>query len=212
MSRAPRSAVAAVSAISAVSALYVVGAVAARAAEPVRILFVARVQNVYDPGEVLKDALQAGDLLRGTVTYDPAARDTDPLPTAGRYDYHQAPFGMTIEGGPFIFQTDPTRVDFSIEVSNNHGVPPRDSYVVTSRNNLPLQNGAGVSRMSWELVDDTQKALDSAALPPAAPDLSKWRSDFGLTIEGRATVEFIIRAHVIEAALCTPQMRCPSPQ
>ena len=167
---------------------------------------------MYDPGEALKDAIQVGDLLRGTVTYDPAARDSDPLPTVGRYEHHQAPFGVSIEGGPFIFQTDPTHVDFSIVVSNDHGLPQRDSYLVTSRSNLPLANGATVSRISWELVDDSLKALDSTILPLTAPDLTRWRSEFGLTIDGHSTVEFIIRTHVIEAALCTPQIRCPSPQ
>jgi len=184
----------------------------ASAADSTRFLFVAQVQNVYDPGEVLKDAIQVGDLLRGTVTYDPAARDVDPLPTVGRYEYHQAPFGMSIEGGPFIFQTDPTHVDFSIVISNDHGVPQRDSYLVTSRNNLPLANGAAVSSISWELVDDSLKALDSTALPLGPPDLAKWRSEFGLTLEGQSTVEFIIRAQVSEATLCTSGTRCPSPR
>ena len=82
---------------------------------------------------------------------------------------------------------------------------------MASTNNLPLQNGASVTRISWELVDDSLKALDSTALPAAPPDLDKWQSEFGLTIEGRSTVEFIIRAHVIEAKLCTAGMRCPSP-
>jgi hypothetical protein len=184
----------------------------ARAADPTRFLFVARVQNVYDPGEALKDAIQVGDLLRGTVTYDSAARDSDPLPTMGRYEHHQAPFGISIEAGPFIVQTDPARVDFSIVISNDHGIPPHDSYLLTSRNNLPLANGAAVSRISWELVDDSLEALDSTALPLTAPDLTKWRSEFGLTIDGHSTVEFIIRAHVIEATLCTPETRCPSPR
>jgi hypothetical protein len=201
------------SAIGVIAASCVVAAPGVRtAAEPVRLLLVARVQNVYDPGATLMDALQAGDLLRGTVTYDPQARDVDPAPSVGRYEHHQAPFGMSIEGGPFVFQTDPRRVDFSIVVSNDSGVPPRDRFLVTSRNNLPLPDGSEVSRMTWELVDDTQKALGSDALPLTAPDLSRWQSDFGLTIEGRATVDFIIRAHVIEAVLCTPGMRCPSPR
>jgi hypothetical protein len=204
----------AISALSTISAWYVVTAAGsiARAADPIRFMFVARVQNVYDPGEVLKDAMQIGDLLRGTVTYDPAARDSDPLPTVGRYEHHQAPFGMSIEGGPFIFQTDPAHVDFSIVVSNDHGVPPRDSYLLTSRNNLALADGAAISRISWELVDDSLKAIDSTTLPSAPPDLTKWRSEFGLTIEGHSTVEFIIRAHVIQAAVCTPETRCPSPR
>jgi hypothetical protein len=201
----------ALSTISALSALYVVGAVGTRAASPVRIVFVASVGNVYDPGDALQDAIRVGDLVRGTITYDPAARDTDPRPTVSRYEHRQAPFGISIEAGPFIFQTDPKRVDFSIVLSNDHGVPPRDSYLLTSTNNLPLQNGATVSRISWELVDNTLKALDSTKLPTSAPDLDKWKSEFGLTIEGHATVEFIIRAHVIEATLCTREMRCPSP-
>ena len=184
----------------------------ARAASPTRIVFVAHVDNVYDPGEALGGGIGVDDLLRGTITYDADMANTDPRPDVGRYSHHQAPFGISIEGGPFIFQTDPTRVDFSIVVSNDRGVPPRDSYVVTSSNNLPLQNGASVSRISWELVDETHRALSSAALPSTPPDLDKWQSEFGLTIEGRSTVEFIIRAHVVEAKPCTPGIRCPSPQ
>ena len=186
--------------------------VAGPAMEPVRIVFVARVQNVYDPGESLHDAIQVGDLMRGTVTYDPTTRASNPRPGVGRYEFRQTPFGILIEAGEFLFQTDPAHVDVSIELSNDTGTPPRDSFNLTSRNNLPLNNGASVSRISWQLVDDTANALESTRLSGAAPDLETWRSEFGLTIEGQATVEFIIRAHVIEAALCTAAIRCPSPR
>jgi hypothetical protein len=183
-----------------------------RAAGPTRILFAAHVDNVYDPGEALRDGIQAGDVMRGTITYDAAAPDRDARPDVGRYEYHQPPFGFAIEAGPFIFQTDPRRVDFSIVVANDHGTPRRDSYSVTSAGNLPLQNGAAISRISWELVDDSSRALDSTALPTAAPELERWQSEFGLTVNGQATVEFIIRATVVEARLCTAGMRCPSPE
>ena len=182
------------------------------AKEPVRIVFVARVQNVYDPGESLHDAIQMGDLMRGTITYDPATRGSTPRPGVGRYEFRQTPFGILIEAGQYVFQTDPDHVDVLIELSNDEGAPPRDSFLLTSRRNLPLNNGAAVSRISWQLVDDTSKALNSTRLSSAAPDLAKWRSEFGLTLEGQATVEFIIRAHVIEAALCTAEIRCPSPR
>jgi hypothetical protein len=182
-----------------------------RAAAPTRLVFVAKVDNVYDPGEALQDGLVVDDLLRGTVTYDASARDSDSRDDVGRYEHHQAPYGISIEGGPFIFQTDPRRVDFSIVVSNDRGVPPRDAYVMASANNLPLQNGASVTRISWELVDESLKALDSTALLAGPPDLDQWQSEFGLTIEGRSTVEFIVRAHVVEVKLCTTGMRCPSP-
>lgn len=179
---------------------------------PVRIVFVASVQNVYDPGESLHEAIRVGDLMRGTITYDLAARGSTPRPGVGRYEFRQAPFGILIEAGQYLFQTDPEHVDVSIELANDDGVPPRDSFLVTSRSNLPLSNGAAVSRIAWQLVDDSSNALDSTRLSASAPDLDKWRSEFGLTLEGQATVEFIIRAHVYEAALCAPEIRCPSPR
>jgi hypothetical protein len=178
----------------------------------VRVAFVARVHNVYDPGNSLQDMISVGDHLRGTVTYDPHASDASPSPTVGRYEHRRAPYGFVVEAGPFIFQTDPTTVDFAVEVSNDHGVPPRDGYLATSANNSRLQNGAVVARIFWQLVDDSLEALDSTRLPSTAPDLEKWSSEFGLTLEGHDTVEFIVRAHVIEAMLCTGPMRCPSPQ
>ena len=186
--------------------------VANRATEPVRIVFVARVQNVYDPGEALHEAIQVGDLMRGTMTYDPAIRGSNPRPGVGRYEFRQTPFGILIEAGQYVFQTDPAQVDVAIELRNDEGTPPRDGFLMTSRNNLPLGNGAAVSRISWQLVDDTSTALESTRLSGAAPDLTRWRSEFGLTLEGQATVEFIIRAHVIEAMPCTPEIRCPSPR
>src|SRR6478672_10256005 len=102
--------------------------VANPAREPIRIVFVARVQNVYDPGESLHDAIQVGDLMRGTVTYDPTARESNPRPGVGRYEFRQTPFGILIEAGQLVFQTDPARVDVSIELSNDEGTPPRDSF------------------------------------------------------------------------------------
>src|SRR5687767_2878846 len=85
--------------------------VANRAAEPVRIVFVARVENVYDPGEALHEAIEVGDLMRGTLTYDPAARGSNPRPGVGRYEFRQTPFGVLIEAGQYVFQTDPAQVD-----------------------------------------------------------------------------------------------------
>jgi hypothetical protein len=182
------------------------------AKEPVAIAFVARVQNVYDPGESLHDAIRVSDLMRGTLTYDPTTRGSNPRPGVSRYEFRRTPFGILIEAGQYVFQTDPNRVDVSIELSNDEGVPPRDTFLLTSRNNLALANGATVSRISWQLVDDSARALENTRLSSGAPELAKWRSEFGLTLEGQATVEFIIRAHVIEAMLCTSEMRCPSPR
>lgn len=192
--------------------LTVVAPRALGAADPVRLVLVAIVDNVYDPGDALLETVHVGDAVRGTITFDPAAPNRNPGSDIGRYDYHQPPYGMLIEAGPYVFQTDPRHVEFSIAVANDEGTPPRDSYVMTSTRNLPLQNGSEVSRIAWELLDETHTAVDSTALPMGAPDLARWPSGFGLTLNGRSTVEFIIRAHVTEASLCTRAMRCPSPE
>jgi hypothetical protein len=168
------------------------------AAEPITISLVARVDSVYDPGDALHEAVQPGQLLLGTFTFDPAAPDTNPDPNVGRYEHHQPPYGITIEAGTHLFQSDQRHVEFSIEVANDEGVPPRDSYVVTSTSNLPFETGALVSRISWQLVDASRRALVSASLEDGAPDLSKWKSEFGLTIEGRQAVDFLIRAQVTQ--------------
>lgn len=181
-------------------------------AEPVRISFAARVHNVYDPGNELHEAISVGDLLHGTVTYDPSAPGSHPQPNVARYEFRRSPNGIVVEAGQLIFQTDPKNVDFSIALANDEGSPARDRYIVTSARNLPLLNGALVTRISWQLVDESLEALTGTTLPASAPDLDRWRSEFGLTLEGRGTVDFIIRAHVIDATVCTRDMRCPAPE
>src|SRR6187200_513621 len=48
-----------------------------QAASTTQLVFVAKVDNVYDPGEALQDGLAVDDLLRGTVTYDASARNSE---------------------------------------------------------------------------------------------------------------------------------------
>src|SRR3954447_15822539 len=74
------------------------------AADPVRLVLVAHVDNVYDPGDALLETIHVGDSLRGTITFDPSAPDRDPRPEIGRYEHHRPPYGMLIEAGPFVFQ------------------------------------------------------------------------------------------------------------
>jgi hypothetical protein len=180
----------------------------APAKEPVRIVFVARVQNVYDPGESLHEAIQVGDLMRGTITYDPETRGSSPRPGVERYEFRQAPFGILIEAGQYLFQTDPDHVDVSIELSNDEGAPAHDSFLLTSSNNLPLHNGAAVSRMSWQPVDDTA-TRSRAPASGAAPALERGDGIGRRSAHDRRVHHQSAR---VEAALCTIQIRCPSPR
>jgi hypothetical protein len=178
------------------------------AVEPVRFAFTARVQNVYDPIDALQGAIQVGDLVQGTFTYDPAAPDADPRPGVGRYEHRRAPYGVLAAVGGLSFETDPEAVDLTITIANDEGAPPRDRYLLESRRNLRLSNGASVSRISWQLDDETRRALEGEALPPAPPDLATWQSEFGLTLEGGDTVGYIVRAHIIHVSRCRNPSAC----
>jgi len=178
------------------------------AVEPVRIAFTARVQNVYDPIDALQDAIQVGDLVQGSFTYDPATPDADPRPGVGRYEHRRSPYGVSVAVGGLYFETDPEAVDVSITIANDEGTPPRDRYLLESHRNLRLSNGASVSRISWQLDDETRQALDDENLPTAPPDLATWQSAFGLTLEGGETVSYIIRAHILEIRWCRGAAAC----
>jgi hypothetical protein len=162
------------------------------------LTFVAHVQNVYDPIDALGGSVLVDDLVHGVLTYDTAAADTDPGTAVGRYEYRGGPNGLSVTIGSLTFQTDPDDVDLSVTIRNDDGTPPRDQHLVQSRRNLPLSNGATVSLISWQLDDDRHAAVDGTALSVAPPDLARWRSEFGLTLEGGDTVSYIIRAHVLE--------------
>jgi hypothetical protein len=168
------------------------------AADPVRIFIGGRVESVYDPGDALRGAIHPGLTVRATITYDAAVGDADPLPAIGRYEFRQAPSGIVVEVGAFVFQSHPDRVNLSIVLSNDQGTPPHDTYVVTSTSNLPFQYGAVVSRIALQLTDDTLQALRDSRLTPDPPALAGWRSGSSLSIEGQNGVDYLIKVRVTE--------------
>ena len=155
-------------------------------ATDITIQFIAEVAYVEDFGNILGGAIQVGDEIHGTYTYDLTTPDSNPLPTVGDYWHNTSPYGITVKAGGFVFKTDPDNVDFGIEIVNDHGIPPGDAYALGSYNNLPLSNGAFVELIHWQLDDPTGTAVSSEALPAAPLDLDAWQSIFGLSIRGCA--------------------------
>jgi len=170
------------------------------ASRDVRVSITAVVETVDDPGQLLGGTIHPGDSISGVYTYGIGARDTNSLRNVGDYQYTSSPYGIRIDAGGFIFQTDPQNVNFLLEVVNN--LSGTDNYLLRSYNNSSLSNGSPVDHIAWQLDDPTQTALKSDALPKTAPILANWQSIFGLTLEGQDPNSgsfYFVRAHVTEA-------------
>jgi uncharacterized repeat protein (TIGR02543 family) len=170
----------------------------------ITINITAQVETVDDPDNILGGAINVGDIITGTYTYNPATTDSNALPTVGDYRHTSSPSGITVNAGGFVFQTDPGNVDFLVEIVNDHGTTARDNYLLRSYNNLPLANGALVEHIAWQLDDPTATAISSEALPTTPPILTHWESTFGLTLTGHDPDDpmgsaYFVRAHVTAA-------------
>ena len=173
------------------------------AAETISIAITAEVAEVSDPGGYLGGAINVGDVITGTYVYESTTPDTNSLPTVGDYWHTTAPFGITLNAGGLVFRTNPSNVNFLVEIVNDHGVPAMDAYLLRSYTNIFDRSvpGERENHIAWQLDGPTLNAISSEALPTVAPVLADWQSIFGLTIESRAsnTSEFFIRAHVTSA-------------
>ena len=109
-------------------------------AEPIAIAITSEVAVVDDRSNVLGGAIKVGDIITGTYVYESTTPDTNPDPTVGDYLNTTAPFGITLNAGGFVFRTDPTNVDFIIEIVNDHGIPASDNYLILlCQINWPIQ-------------------------------------------------------------------------
>ncbi len=195
-----------------VALLLVVGYVRHADAANILINITAEVESVDDSSNILNGAIQAGDTITGSYLYESTTPDSNPLPTVGDYQHSMSPFGIIVYAGGFQFSTDPSNVDFLVEIVNDHdtGAGLVDNYLLRSYNNIfqpPRADGAIVSHIAWQLDDPTARALSSTALSTQPPVLARWQSIFGLTIEGQSLEgfnQFFIRAHVTSARRMRP--------
>ena len=133
----------------------------------------AEIIAVEDPDALLNGQLAGGDIITGSYTYNSDTPDTNPLTTVAGYEHFSPPYGITLYGGGFVFQTDPENVDFFVQIDNNH-YGSEDGYFLSSENNLPLHDGIYVNGISWQLNDYSGTALSSVALPTTPPVLEDW--------------------------------------
>jgi len=161
------------------------------------VTFTAVVETVDDPGNVLGGSINPQDAITGSYTYNLSTRDGQPTtPKIGDYWHTTAPYGIQVQAGGYTFKTDPTNVQFLVEIVNDY--QGSDNYLLRSYNNAPLSSDITVDHIAWQLDDPSQKALSSDRLPAKPPRLSDWQSIFGLTLEGTnsAGSTYFVRAHV----------------
>jgi hypothetical protein len=176
----------------------------------ITIALTAEVELVDDPGGFLGGAIGVGDTIQGVYRYESTTPDTNPLPTVGDYRHTTPPFGITLQVGGLVFRTDPSNIDFLVEIANDHLGDPRDNYLLRSYNNLfdvsvptPSPELPVTNHISWQLDDPTATAISSTELPTTPPVLADWQSIFGLDIlsENSLGEYFLIRGRVTSAAL-----------
>jgi hypothetical protein len=170
-------------------------------AEQIKIGLVGYVESIDDPCNLLENSVHQGDPITGFYIYDTSTPDSNPLTTVGDYWHTSTPYGIYLNAGEFVFQTDPLHVDFLVEICNNQGLSEFDGYLLRSYNNLQLSNDIPVNHISWVLQDWTGRALSSTALTTDPPNLSKYLSGFGLRIEGDKYFDYTIVADVTSVYL-----------
>jgi len=136
------------------------------------------VDYVEDLSGALHGAIEVGDAISGTYTYDSSTPDMDWLwgsesEKVGRYHYFAAPYGIYLSVGELIFQSDPGRVNFLVSVVNDFQFGD-DFYSIGSSSNSPLSNNTPVESISWSLRDRDGTALSSDGLPTMPPVLAEW--------------------------------------
>jgi len=164
-------------------------------AELVTINIEGVVDTVEDDGYYLDGQIHIGDIITGWYTYDTDTPDTNPSDNVGDYEHSTSPYGVHLTVGGFTFMTDPTNVDFLLELVNDY--PSGDSYLFHSYNNLDLGNGASVDMITWDLDDSTGGTLYSDDLSQTAPNLASWDGN-ELRIHGER-VGYLIDGHVTSA-------------
>jgi hypothetical protein len=137
----------------------------------ITVYFTGKVTSIDDPATVLTD-YQVGDFVRGSYTYESGAFDVDPDPTLGNYGTSIPPGAFSITIGSVT--TVHVGTEVVIMVFNTD---LEDTFLLYSNFVVPPPCAMGASAIN--LMDTSQTAHSSDALPSAPPLLSSYNIRFG---------------------------------
>ena len=135
-------------------------------------------QASYIPADWASDVV-VGATFSGVYTYDSDTLNNSTDPVYGSYNHYTSPYGVVVNIGSLVFQTDPCNTDFEIFVANDapRGFDIADGYGFLSRENLlPNTEENGGYGISWWLRDYSATAISDVSLPLTAPILDEWTS------------------------------------
>jgi len=147
-------------------------------------------------GDWINDNFNIGDVITGRYVYDTSTPDSSGSLDSGHYWHYTDPYGIYLNIGDIVVQTDPDNVEFFMSMVNTD---LDDYYVIASFTNLAAANGPPVSRIGWQLDDRSATALSSDDLLPTPPVLDDWGSILGLTVEFGERGGSLIRGHATSA-------------
>lgn len=172
--------------------------------------FSGNVTQLYDNFNELGGAINVGDTMVGSFSYDLGAPDTNfPSIIVGDYWHYSIPYGITVNINGNTFQTDPSNVSFLAETVNDYpyciscAITPSDHFVLRSYNNI------NASHISWQLDDFTGTAISDTNLPTSF-NLSAWTQIFALSIENPNGSSAMIRGVVTSIQPATSSVPEPS--
>ena len=170
-------------------------------ADQIIVNFSGRVTSVGDPYMYIPSgAIEIGDILQGSYSYDTDTLDSDPSPNKGSYLYTTNPYGITVYLNEYTFASVPDTPTFYMLIGDSvydGPNPPHDYYYAQSRNNLPGPFiGIPVALMRVTLRDYTMKALSNDSLPETAPNPNDWPDNHHVIIYGYDAM-YVIIANII---------------
>jgi hypothetical protein len=140
-----------------------------------------------------------GTPFSGSYTFSASTPDSNTMEQVGDYMHTTAPYGVTVTIGTHVFRTDPSNVNFLIELVNDY--QSLDNFVFHSYTNLDT-DGVAIDNIDWQLDDPTMSLLTSSALTNAAPDLTRWQQPVGFDIMGRYDwMPFMLRGTISDVRL-----------
>jgi len=161
----------------------------------------------YDEVDIPSGALNVGDIMCGTYTYDSSNPDVDPgypWDDFKTYRYAHPPSGIMLQIGDFTFQSDPEDVQVTMTIIDNRDTHIGDTFDridFVSTGNLPLLDGASVVNISLLFVAfsfEGNNPLSSSALPLNAPTLNEWgEATFDIDAQGFSVDGYLTSAVLI---------------
>lgn len=155
----------------------------ATATNPVTLSVSATVREVYDYDNVLAGAVNVGDVISGTYTYNTDTPDIDPAPEYGRYEHFPGSgnYGFNITLANTNLKTDTNQAAFYMTIVDGQGWP--DTYAAeTFGSQIPFINNSFVESIGMFVDDPSGNMVNGTTLtnqPPLLPEAGY--KDFYLT-------------------------------